>query len=57
LSKDPDHERAHYTLARLYQKKGDLQNARLEFEKHKNIKVRDKNAQYRRLLISIRGDS
>ena len=56
LAMDPDHERAHYMLARLYQKKGDTEGARLEFEKHRTIKVRDQNAQYRRLLISIRGE-
>ena len=54
LAVDPDHERAHYMLARLYQKKGDTERARLEFEKHRTIKVRDQNTQYRRLLISIR---
>jgi tetratricopeptide (TPR) repeat protein len=54
LQMDPDHERAHYLLARLYQKSGDAERAKMEFEKHKNIKARDQNAQYRRLLISIR---
>ena len=33
-----------------------LKAARLEFEKHKIIKVRDQKMQYRRLLISIRGE-
>ncbi len=56
LAMDPDHERGHYVLARLYQKKGDTEAARLEFEKHKIIKVRDQKMQYRRLLISIRGE-
>lgn len=56
LAMDPDHVRAHYMLARLYQRKGDNEGARLEFEKHRTIKVRDQNAQYRRLLISIRGE-
>jgi Tfp pilus assembly protein PilF len=51
---DPDHERGHYLLARLYQKVGDAESAKVEFEKHKSIKVKDQNAQYRRLLISIR---
>ena len=54
LKMDPDHERGHYLLARLYQKSGDSESAKVEFEKHKNIKARDQNAQYRRLLISIR---
>ncbi|MEX2260942.1 MAG: tetratricopeptide repeat protein [Bryobacteraceae bacterium] len=53
---DPDHERAHYVLARLYQKKGETERARLEFEKHRQIKARDRNAQYRRLLISMRDE-
>ena len=53
---DPDHERAHYVLARLYQKTGDTERARLEFEKHRTIKERDRNTQYRRLLISIRDE-
>lgn len=53
---DPDHERAHYLLARSYQKTGDTESAKVEFEKHKNIKARDQNAQYRRLLISIRDE-
>jgi tetratricopeptide (TPR) repeat protein len=56
LKLDPDHERGHYLLARLYQKTGQSESARLEFEKHKNIKARDQNAQYRRLLISIRDE-
>jgi predicted Zn-dependent protease len=56
LALDPNHERGHYLLARLYQKTGDTESARLEFEKHKTITVRDQNAQYRRLLISIRGE-
>ena len=51
---DPDHERAHYVLARLYQKTGSAEAARREFGKHAQIKKRDRNAQYRRLLISIR---
>jgi tetratricopeptide (TPR) repeat protein len=54
LRLDPDHERAHYVLAQLYQRAGETQKARLEFEKHKQIKDRDRNIQYRRLLISIR---
>lgn len=54
LRLDPDHERAHYVLARLYQKLGDADSARREFESHKQIKERDRKAQYRRLLISIR---
>jgi Tfp pilus assembly protein PilF len=56
LAMDADHERAHYMLARLYQRKGDNEGARLEFEKHRTIKARDQNAQYRRLLISMRGE-
>jgi tetratricopeptide (TPR) repeat protein len=56
LRLDPDHERAHYVLAQLYQKTGDTQRARSEFEKHKQIKERDRNMQYRRLLISIRDE-
>lgn len=51
---DPDHERAHYVLARLYQKTGNAEAARREFGKHVQIKKLDTNAQYRRLLISIR---
>jgi Tfp pilus assembly protein PilF len=54
LAIDPDHERAHYVLARLYQKKGDTEKARVEFDRHNRIKERDRNMQYRRLLISIR---
>jgi predicted Zn-dependent protease len=56
LAMDSDHERGHYMLARLYQKRGDAVNARLEFEKHRLVKTRDQNTQYRRLLISIRGE-
>lgn len=51
---DPDHERAHYVLARLHQKAGNAEAARREFDRHAEIKKRDLNAQYRRLLISIR---
>ncbi len=51
---DPDHERAHYVLARLYQKVGNAHEARREFARHAQIKKRDSQAQYRRLLISIR---
>ena len=54
LRLNPDHERAHYVLARLYQKAGKTDAARREFEKHARIKKSDRNAQYRRLLISIR---
>ena len=51
---DPDHGRAHYVLARLHQKAGNAEAARREFDRHAQIKERDLNAQYRRLLISIR---
>jgi tetratricopeptide (TPR) repeat protein len=54
LQLDPDHERAHYVLARLYQKAGKREAARREFKRHTEIKKRDSDAQYRRLLISIR---
>ena len=54
LRLNPDHERAHYVLARLYRKAGKTDAARREFEKHARIKKSDSNAQYRRLLISIR---
>jgi len=51
---DPDHGRAHYVLARLHQKAGAAEAARREFDRHAQIKERDRNAQYWRLLISIR---
>jgi Tfp pilus assembly protein PilF len=54
LRLDPGHERAHYVLGRLYQKMGQAEQARIELEKHKQIKERDRNAQYRRLLITMR---
>ncbi|HUQ92368.1 MAG TPA: tetratricopeptide repeat protein [Bryobacteraceae bacterium] len=54
LRMDPDHERAHYVLARLHQKAGNAAAAKREFDRHAQIKKRDSNAQYRRLLISIR---
>lgn len=54
LKLDADHERAHYVLARLYQKAGNAAAAQREFDKHAQIKKRDGNAQYRRLLIAIR---
>jgi tetratricopeptide (TPR) repeat protein len=57
LRLDPDHERAHYLLARLYQKTGKAEAAQREFDKHAQIKKRDRNAQYRRLLIAIREDT
>jgi len=41
-------------LARLHQKAGNAEAARREFDRHAQIKERDRNAQYRRLLISIR---
>src|SRR5262249_42469765 len=50
---DPDHGRAHYVLARLHQKAGNAEAARREFDRHAQIKERDRNAQYWRLLISI----
>jgi len=56
LALDPEHERAHYVLARLYQKKGDTERARSEFAKHKTVIERDRNMEYRRLLISIADD-
>lgn len=54
LRLDPDHERAHYVVARLYQKTGKADAAKREFERHASIKKRDRNAEYRRLLISVR---
>jgi predicted Zn-dependent protease len=54
LQGDPDHERAHYVLARLLQKEGKTEAAKAEFAKHAQIKKRDANARYKRLLISIR---
>ncbi len=51
---DPDHGRAHFVLARLHQKAGNTEAARIEFDRHSQIKKRDRDAQYRRLLISIR---
>ncbi len=51
---DPNHERAHYVLGRLYQKQGNAQLARQELEAHRNLKEKDKQAQYQRLLITIR---
>ena len=51
---DPQHERAHYVLGRLYQKQGNTDLAQKELEAHRNIKEKDKQAQYQRLLITIR---
>jgi tetratricopeptide (TPR) repeat protein len=56
LQIDADHERAHYVLGQLYQRKGDAEGAKRELAAHKQIKERDRNAQYRRLLITMRDD-
>jgi tetratricopeptide (TPR) repeat protein len=51
---DPKHERAHYVLGRLYQKEGNTGLARQEMEIHRGLKENDKQAQYQRLLITVR---
>jgi tetratricopeptide (TPR) repeat protein len=51
---NPHHERAHYILSRLYQKHGQTELARHEMALHSQIKLQDRTAQYRALLITSR---
>jgi tetratricopeptide (TPR) repeat protein len=51
---NPQHERAHYVLARIYQKRGQTELAKQEMALHSKIKVQDRTAQYRSLLITSR---
>ena len=51
---NPQHERAHYVLGRLYQKCGQTALAKQELAIHSKIKLQDRTAQYRSLLITSR---
>jgi len=54
LRLEPQHERAHYVLGRLYKKLGNSALAARELELHSKIKTVDQTAQYQELLISSR---
>jgi Tfp pilus assembly protein PilF len=49
---EPQHERAHYVLGRLYKKLGQPALSARELELHSKIKAADRTAQYQALLIS-----
>ena len=51
---NPHHERAHYVLARMYRKRGQMELAKQEMALHSQIKLQDRTAQYRALLITSR---
>lgn len=51
---DPKHQSAHYVLGRIYQRQGKTELAKAELASHQELKNSDRNAEFRRLLITLR---